>query len=225
MANWSGRTTRALVAAVFVSLAPLSACFAATAAGGPAAAPASPAATAPAGAPPALEFTLGYSPFFVDPHAGMRLSGLTGEARWDFGSDSLAIFSKGCLKRRELALSFATVLEGDIDASAIGLTYGRRYDFDHLYAGFGFAPFTYILIPRGAAQLEPGYTLDGGPRLAVYYLLGSRFFLTERFGLAIDVKFYFTVRNVYWHDPFAPHVHKDMFNSFVFGVGLIRRGG
>lgn len=171
-----------------------------------------------------LEFILGYSPFFVDPHAEMRLSGATAEIRWNFGGEPRSLFSRGFRKRHELTLSAAAVLDGDIRASALGLTYGKRYDFDHLYTGFGFAPFTYVLFPRGAAELEPGYTLDGGPRLAVYYLVGSRFFVTQRFGLAIDVKYYFTVRNVYWHNPFEPHAHRDMFNSFVFGLGMIRRG-
>jgi len=167
-----------------------------------------------------IALALGYSSYFVDPHAAMNPSGIASEVRWGFGGQVYSVLSKAFCERHQLTFSMATVLRGGITTDAVALTYGRSYELEHLFLGIGFAPYTYVLFPRGDRTLAPGYALDGGPRFAAYGHLGWRPSVTEDLGMTIEVKYTFSVKNLYWHNPFVPHVHRDMFNSLVVGLGV-----
>jgi hypothetical protein len=170
-----------------------------------------------------LAANVGYSRYFVDPEVGLTLMGITGELSWNFGKKKGDIFFKDFLKAHDVTVTYSQVIRGAVDATGVGITYGRRYQFPNLYFGFGVGPGSYWLFSRNSADPRSGYRLDTGPRLYIYYLLGIRREISEHVALTFSIKYNFTVKRVYWHNPFTPHKHRDIFHYFTFIVGFAPR--
>jgi hypothetical protein len=166
-----------------------------------------------------FEFNLGYSRYYADPDVSLNLSGITGDVRWLLGKKDLVFLSKNLHKIREITFSFSKVFNGNIDASALGLSYGPRYEFQHLYLGFGFSPYSYLLFSNNKTDALSGFSLDTGFRLHVYYLVGFKYSAFGRI-MTMGIKYNFTIKDVYWHNPFAPHKHEDVFHYFTINIGV-----
>lgn len=167
-----------------------------------------------------FEANIGYSRYFVDPDVDLKLSGVTGDIRWHFGKKKQDFLSKGLFKVREITLTYSQVFRGRIDVYAFSLSYGRRYEFRRMYLGFGAGPYSFWVLSNNRTDRQSGYTLETGLRFHVYYLLGIKYAISENLALACGIKYNFTVKNVYWHNPFVPHKHEDIFHYFTFGIGL-----
>jgi len=168
-----------------------------------------------------FEANIGYSRYFVDPDVDLKLTGITGDIRVHFGKKKLDLLSTGLSKVREITLTYSQVFQGSIDAYAFGLSYGRRYEFSRLYLGYGVGPFSYLLLSSNKTDPQSGFTLDTGFRLHVYYLVGFKFTVLKH-ALTLSIKYNFTVKNVYFHNPFAHHKHEDIFHYFTFSIGFIK---
>jgi hypothetical protein len=166
-----------------------------------------------------FEFNLGYSRYYVDPGVSLNLEGISGEIKWLFGKKPLEFHSKSLQKIREIALAYSKVIQGNIDASALGLTYGPRYEFKHLYLGFGVGPYSYLLLSNKKTDALSGFSLDTGFRLHVYYLVGFKYTVLKHI-VTMGIKYNFTVKDVYWHNPFTSHTHEDLFHYFTISVGV-----
>lgn len=166
-----------------------------------------------------LDFSIGYSRYFVDPDAHLKLSGITGEVKKYFGGKNLDFLSKGLLYIKEITFAYSTILEGRINASALSVSYGRRYEFPRFYFGFGVGPFSYWLFSNKKKDPHSNYSLDTGLRLNVYYIAGINITIKKNLSLSCNINYNYTVKKVYWHNPFAPHKHKDLFHYLTLSIG------
>jgi hypothetical protein len=171
---------------------------------------------------PTYGVDIGFSRAFVDPDIGLKLYGMTGELRWFFGRKNLGRLSKGLIQTHDLTLAFTKVLSGDIDATALGLSYGRRYQFPNWFLGFGVAPFSYWLLSNRKTDPSSGYILDTGPRLYVQFVAGRKFSVRDGLALTLGMNYNFTIKKVYWHNPLRPHKHDDIFHYLTLNVGFLK---
>ena len=169
-----------------------------------------------------LGANLGYSRYFVDPDADLRLDGISGEINVFLGKKRLVLFSKDLQKFREITFTCSKVLHGNIDARAISLSYGSRYSFPRIFYGYGFGPFSYLLLSNNKRDVESGYTLDTGLRLHAYFLTGFNYSITKKLTLTLSAKYNFTVKKIYLHNPFARHKHEDIFHYFTISFGVLK---
>jgi hypothetical protein len=169
-----------------------------------------------------VEYSAGFSRYILDPDAELSLYGLTAEARILFDREAHAVTSGGMSTFRVITLGSTKALGGEIDAWAIGVAYGPRFDFSRMYFGFGVGPFTYVLLSNNKTYEASGYSLDTGPRLHVYFDAGYKYRSGRGTILTACARLNFTVRHVSWHNPFAPHKHEDMFSYLTLQFGIIR---
>ncbi len=173
-------------------------------------------------ATPAYGMDIGFSRAFVDPDIDLKLYGMTGEIRWFFRRKNLEMLSRGLIQIHDLTFSFTKVIKGDVDATALGLSYGRRYAFPNWFFGFGVAPFSYWLLSNRKTDPNSGYTLDTGPRLCVQFLAGRPFSIRDDLTLTLGMNYNFTIKKVYWHNPLKPHKHDDIFHYLTLNVGILK---
>lgn len=167
-----------------------------------------------------FECSAACSRYLVDPDAGLNLWGLTGEVRVRFDGERHSMLSREVLLSREITLGCTKVLEGEIDALMVGLTYGPRFDFSRFHQGFGAGPFTSYMFSGRKTDASSGYTLKTGWRFQAYYYIGLKFPTAGETTIALDMKYNFTVQRVRWHNPFVAHKHDDMFSSLSLHVGV-----
>ena len=158
---------------------------------------------------------------YVDPDVKIELYGMTGEISWLFRREDLAAVHKNLSQVNEITLSMTRILRGRIEASALGLSYGRRYEFPSCYLGFGVGPFSYYLSSNQRSDQSTGYTLDTGWRLHVATFAGFKIPAAERFDLTFGIQYDFTIKHLYWHNPLRPHKHEDIFHYWTFNLGLM----
>jgi len=165
---------------------------------------------------------IGFSRAFVNPDVNLKLYGMTGEIRWLFGRKNLDFFSEGLIQVHELTFAVTKIFPGNIDPTALGLSYGRRYEFPNWFLGFGVAPFSYWLLSNRKTDSSSGYTLDTGLRLQVHFFAGHKVSILDDLALTLGMKYNFTIKKIYWHNPLKPHKHDDIFHYVTLNIGFIK---
>ncbi|MFC1726497.1 hypothetical protein ACFL4T_12820 [candidate division KSB1 bacterium] len=169
---------------------------------------------------PEIRSSIGYSLFYVDPDVNLNLSGLTAEMRWNYHKKKQYLLNNPLFSTREITLGTSNVLFGNINANAVYLTYGHRYEFPGIYYGYGLAPFTYWIFSDKKEDPVTGFILNTGNRFYIYYVFGFKIPIKKSLLLTFDVKYNYTIKNIYIHNPFTLHKHDDIFHYFSFNFGL-----
>ena len=167
-----------------------------------------------------LKSAVGFSLFYVDPDIDLNLSGITAEMRWNYNKKKQYFLNNQPFGTSEITLGTSNVLNGKIKANSLYIAFGRRYEFPRIYYGYGFAPFTYWIFSDKKSDPDTGYTLDTGKRIYVYYLFGIKIPIKKSLLLTFDVKYNFTIKKLYLHNPFTRHKHEDVFQFFSFNFGF-----
>lgn len=163
----------------------------------------------------ALTVELGLAKYFVDPDVNLPLSGASIEI-------------SGAYKRNEISygigFQYSKVLRGEIDVDVISITAGTRYSIpmDGYSPYFSFDIGPCWLLSRNKEDAKTGYILDTGIRPVIRYGAGIAYNLNRYLILEPNIKYNFTVKRVYFHNPFLPHKHEDIFHYFSLNLGLGR---
>ena len=165
-----------------------------------------------------LVFTseFGLAKYFVDPDVNLPISGASIEIG---GAYSRSDISYG------LGFQYSKVLRGDLDVEVISITAGTRYTIpkDRFLPYFSFDMGPCWLLSDDPKDDKTGYILDTGLRPLIRYGAGIDCDLNGYITLASSIKYNFTVKRVYFHNPFLPHKHKDVFHYFSLNLGLTGR--
>ncbi|MBM3237936.1 hypothetical protein FJZ31_16730 [Candidatus Poribacteria bacterium] len=155
----------------------------------------------------------GISKYFVAPDVNLPLSGANIEIN-------------GAYKRNDISygisFQYSRVLRGAIDVDVVSITAGTRYSIPmnkySPYFSFDIGPCW--LFSRNKKDVKTGYVLDTGIRPVIRYGAGIAYNLNQYLTLEPNIKYNFTVKRVYFHNPFLPHKHEDIFHYFSFNLGL-----
>lgn len=169
-----------------------------------------------------LYVNLGYSRYFVDPDVQLDLSGLTLDMKW--GRVRKAAYPVWGLESSEKGISFiySRASSGRIDANDFSLTYSKSYNFRegklHPYMGFD-AGLSWLASDKKVDELS-GYTLDTGIRPCLNINTGVYYDIKRQLKLGLNLKYSFSVKRIYIHNPFARHKHEDIFHYFSLGLDV-----
>ena len=110
----------------------------------------------------------------------------------------------------------AKVLRGVIDVDDVYLTFGKRLriPFETLEPNLGMGAGLHILFSNDKSEERKLH----GARFGVTLDIGAAYKITDKIAIGPNIKYVFTVKRVYWHNPFVPHVHKDIFHYFIFNI-------
>jgi len=164
------------------------------------------------GAKLALTGEFGLAKYFVDPDVNLPLSGASIEISGAYKWDNISY---------EISFLYSKALRGDINVDVVSITAGTRYtipmDRFSPYFSFDIGPCWLFSKNKG---VKTGYVLDTGIRPIIRYGAGIEYNLNRHFTLEPSVKYNFTVKRVYFHNPFLPHKHEDIFHYFSLNLGL-----
>jgi len=157
----------------------------------------------------------GFAKYFVDPDVNLTFSGA-------------GIGISGIYKRNEISygigFQYSKVLRGEIDVDVVSITAGTRYSIpmDRCSPYFSFDIGPGWLFSQNKKDAKIGYVLDTGIRPVIRYGAGIAYNLNRYLTLEPNIKYNFTVKRVYFHNPFLPHKHEDIFHYFSLNLGLGR---
>jgi len=157
----------------------------------------------------------GIAKYFVDPDVNLPLNGA-------------CIGISGIYKRNDISygisFQYSRVLRGAIDVDIVSITVGTRYTIpmerSSPYFSFDIGPSW--LLSKNPKDAKTGYVLDTGLRPVIRYGAGIAYNLNRYLTLEPNIKYNFTVKRVYFHNPFLPHKHEDIFHYFSLNLGLGR---
>ncbi|MBM3242203.1 hypothetical protein FJZ31_38535 [Candidatus Poribacteria bacterium] len=153
---------------------------------------------------------VGAGPFCVEPKAGLSLFGSGVELKAGRFS---GIFG---MNVKEISMGYAKVLRGSIDADDIYIAFGKRLriPFETLEPHLGMGAGLHILFSDDKSEERKLH----GARFGATLDIGGAYKITDKIAIGPNIKYVFTVKKVYWHNPFVPHVHQDIFHYFIFNV-------
>ena len=153
---------------------------------------------------------VGAGPFFVEPNAGLSLFGSGVEFKAGRFSGLFGMNVK------EISMGYAKVLRGSIDADDVYITFGERLriPFETFEPHLGMGAGLHILFSNDKSEERKLH----GARFGATLDIGVAYKVTDKIAIGPNIKYVFTVKKVYWHNPFAPHVHKDIFHYFIFNI-------
>ena len=162
-----------------------------------------------------LTVEFGLAKYFVDPDVNLPLSGANIEISGAYKQNDISY---------GIRFQYSKVLRGDIEVDVVSITTGTRYSIpmDRYSPYFSFDIGPCWLFSQNKKDAKTGYVLDTGLRPVIRYGAGIAYNLNQYLILEPNIEYNFTVKRVYFHNPFLPHKHEDIFHYFSLNLGLGR---